>query len=100
MVNEIKFSHKYPKLWGQTSAILMNIYIMGTEELSDNMIVYDTKISDGNYYKLPKGKVIVLYFHGGDGIPFTTIRRYTEMKFKYYQSKLREEFNIRITGDV
>lgn len=96
-MNTIFFSHKYPKLHNQTKANLINIKVLDYNELHKDLIEYDTSYeSDGkkDYYPLPRTKLIQLVFLGNKGIPFCTIRRYTETKYSYYLDQLREEFKI------
>jgi hypothetical protein len=95
-MNRIKFSHNYPKLWNQKEAFLVNIQVIDDNDLSGNcdLIEYDTKISEGNYYPLPKGKKLHLTFIGDKWIPFCTIRRFTEQKAKYYRELKGKYFKI------
>lgn len=97
MGKNIRFSHDYPKLWNQEYALLLNIKKTGVESLSRDLIEYDTKKSDGDYYQLPENcDVIILCFVGDKDIPFTTIRRYTKSKYDYYKSSVGEWFKIKI----
>ena len=91
---KIKFSHDYPKLHGQKKAILLDIKCTDREKLHPDLIEYDTKNCNGDYYELPKGKVIILYFTGEKDIPFCTIRRYTASKYDYYYMIRGETFDI------
>ena len=93
----IKFSHNYPKLHGQEDAVLIKVHIINHNQLSAKLIMYDTDKGDGTYYVLPNTKLIYLLFEGGEGIPFTTIRRYTEGKLKYYQLSIGHLFKIEVT---
>lgn len=95
----IKFSHAYPKLWGQATAVLIAIKDVYGERLPRELIEYDTKTVSGEYYKLPKGRLIQLIFYGDKGIPFCTIRRFTPQKLEYYKGLLKQEFEIIITGE-
>lgn len=104
-MNKIKFSKIYPKLWGQTQAKLIAVEDITIDENTDkDLIEYDTKASDGSYYKLNKGKYIQLIFLGNKNIPFCTIRSkygasapflrdYID-KTEYYKSKIGEMFDI------
>jgi hypothetical protein len=91
---EIKFSHIYPKLHGQTSAQLVSVNVIDRKDMSPELIEYDTKF-DGGYYPLPAGIYLILLFHGNLSIPFTTIRRWTEEKQKYYWGSIGKIFNIK-----
>ena len=46
--------------------------------------------------KLPKGKLIQLFFIGNECIPFCTIRSYTPEKFLYYHGWLHTTFKIEV----
>lgn len=95
----IKFSHDYEKLppnWINTKARLMGAAITETDKLPPAFIYYDTKIAGKNeYYQLPKGKVIVLLFKHEFGAVFTTIRRWTDEKWHYYQESILEQFEMK-----
>ena len=54
-MNQIKFSKEYPKLWGQTTAILLAIKFIEPKDfpLNQDLLDYDTKAIDGSYYPLP-----------------------------------------------
>jgi hypothetical protein len=95
-MNKIKFSSDYPKLWGQKSAILLNVLLIEKNEfpLDKDLVEYDTKNCDGTYYPLPKNKYIQLVFLGNKRIPFCTIRRFTEEKYKYYFYNQKTDFEI------
>lgn len=90
----ISFSHRYPKLHRQESARLLSIELRDRCELSDIFIEYDT-VFDGGHYPLPAGRYMVMVFLGNELIPFTTVRRWTEEKFRYYKSGVGLIFNIR-----
>ena len=97
----IKFSSDYPKLHGQTSAILIAVKpIRIDKDTPKELIEYDTKKSDGTYYNLKTGNYIQLIFIGNLGIPFCTIRskrnRYAEDKEAYYSQFIGENFTIEI----
>lgn len=96
-MNKIKFSHDYPKLWGQETAYLINVRIIESEYITKSLIEYDTKNSKGEYYKLPKGRLIQLTFMGNESIPFCTIRRYTPEKLLYYLDLINTTFKIEIS---
>lgn len=95
----IKFSHDYEKLpvnWINTKAILMGAAITEKDKLLPAFVYYDTKIAGTNeYYQLPNGKIIVLFFKHETGAIFTTIRRWSEEKWKYYQEVILEQFEMK-----
>ena len=93
----IRFSHKYPKLWGQSTAELMRVNLLA--DINPTLLEYDTNWADGEYYELPKGKVIQLIFLGDLGIPFCTIRRYTDEKWKYYCGCVGDTFKIELKSN-
>ena len=96
MINKIKFSHNYPKLWNQSNAVLVAIRTIDAQAVSINkdLIEYDTKHEEG-YYELPKtGRLIQLIFVGNKEIPFCTLRSYTPEKYIFYQKTINECFNI------
>jgi len=94
---KLKFSKRYAKLWGQEAAELIYMRILDSENIDSDLLEYDTKTLDGTYYKLPKGRLIQLFFIGDKGIPFCTIRRYTPEKYKYYGKNVGEIFEIERT---
>lgn len=92
---KIKFSHDYPKLWGQKWAQLLAVRIIDAASVGPDLVDYDTITSNGEYYELPKtGKLIQLVFLGDKGIPFCTLRRYTPEKLHYYVNAVSKGFNI------
>lgn len=94
-MNEIKFSHNYPKLWNQKTGLLLRVTIRDRErDMSKSLIEYDTKYAEGKYYELKKGKYLHLVFLGNEGIPFSTIRRWTPDKEKYYLGLVGQELKI------
>lgn len=95
-MNQIKFSHNYPKLHNQNKATLLDVRIISYYHLHSDLIEYDTKNSKGEYYPLPKTNLIHLTFIGNKLIPFCTLRRHTTQKFSYYKNKIGEEFIINL----
>jgi len=97
-VNVIKFSHEYPKLWGQKEAMLIDIKFISKNDfpLSQELLDYDTKTSEGEYYPLPRDNYLQLIFLGDKRIPFCTIRRQTPQKENYYHEQLNQVFKIEI----
>lgn len=98
-MNKINFNHSYEKLnvCGD-KAWLLQILRIHYNELSKDMKMYDTKwygINTVGYYTIPKTDLILLIFQSIDTHSiFTTIRRWTPNKFKYYKSKEGEIFEI------
>lgn len=98
-MKKIKFSHMYSKLPENCGrARLIQIFMVErSEKLSKEFLEYDTKYYDGfedQFYKLPKGKVLILLFLAVDGTLFTTIRRWTPNKETYYNNCIGMEFKI------
>ena len=93
-MSRIKFSHNYPKLWNQKEAVLINVQVIDDNDLTEDLVEYDTKIKEGVYYPLPKGKKLHLTFIGDKWIPFCTIRRFTEQKAEYYRDLKGKCFKI------
>ena len=102
---QIKFSHRYPKLHNQKSAQLLQVALCDRSELSEKFIEYDTVYESEpaigvcsesvvGHYPLPNGRYMVLLFQGNEHIPFTTVRRFTEEKFRYYNSSIGKLFDI------
>jgi hypothetical protein len=124
--SNIRFSHNYPKLWGQKTAMLIEVRIVQKENLSPLLVEYDTYWNDNlqnkwensmeicsttvqkinlkpncyGYYPLPKGTLLQLIFLGDKGIPFCTLRRHTPQKERYYQSRVGFMFDISIIQDA
>jgi len=101
---KIKFSHRYTKLAIQTEcATLIQVFIIDSSELTKEFIEYDTfygvKEGKPQFYELPKGKLLVLLFQENDNdYLFTTIRRWTPQKEKYYKSMQGNIFEIVLTS--
>ncbi len=96
---KIDFSGDYPKLHGQTTAELLAVLpIRIDKDTPKELFEYDTKKSDGTYYKLKTGDYIQLVFVGNLGIPFCTIRtkrnKYSEDKEAYYKKHIGETFDL------
>lgn len=102
-MNKIKFSHRYNKLFYSETftgfskmAMLIEVLTVNLENLSRQFISYDT---DGLYQLPKKGEYLMLIFTKDEGANiFTTLRRKTEVKEKYYRSKIGEYFKLEIVG--
>jgi hypothetical protein len=90
---QISFSHNYPKLHGQKQATLLVIEKCILSKLTDEFIEYDTAY-DGGHYHLAPGTYILLVFLGEKHIPFTTMRPFTEEKYRYYEAGIGKIFTI------
>jgi hypothetical protein len=99
----IKFSHKYPKIMTEQNTVcdmakLIEVININLENLSEHFLKYDT--ADG-LFKLPKkGEYMMLIFLKDGDTPndnlFTTLRRRTPDKEKYYRSSIGTWFDIEI----
>lgn len=92
MINGIRFSHDYEKLNGEEDAELKYIDVLELSDQTKGFIDYDTQ---NGTFKLPKsGAYILLLFAGGNGTFFTTLRRFTPSKWRYYREAVGLFFNI------
>lgn len=103
---KIKFSHRYdklPQIYLETDVIaeLLQVLKIDYNELSEPMMDDDTKYCEDRqlkHYPLPKGELILLVFRSSMGYRmFTTIRRFTPEKYKYYKSLEGKELEISMT---
>lgn len=105
----IKFSHEYDKLpIADLSACLLDVLVIDRKELHESFIEYDTRYLEWVYvghiripkvknYPLPSGKVLVLLLLSKNQKRlFTTIRRWTPEKEKYYRNLRGQEVKIEI----
>ena len=97
-MKKIKFSHEYHKMpaYESPSRLIQTIEI-DRADLSHQFVDYDTLRMDGEMYKLPKGKLIIILLLTESDELWTTIRRYTPSKWDYYHSCIGEWFEIVIT---
>lgn len=104
-MNKIKFSsdyHKLPFNSNGTQAKLIGISTANVKYLKQALpqfINYDTRkrCKGTEHYDLNFEVCIVLTFiHINSGLPFTTIRRYTDSKYKYYKDMEWKTFEIEI----
>ena len=96
----IKFSHQYGKLYYAGTpckfATLLIVLVVQLETLHKSFTDYDT---DKGLFKLPaKGDYLMLIFQKNKHHPnlFTTLRRHTPEKYKYYSALTGQLFNIKI----
>lgn len=84
-MKSIKFSHTYSKFPQNPSpSTLLEVFVVD-DDLYQGFIDYDTQIDGGGKYNLPRGKKLVLLLQNRDGILWTTIRRCTSCKLRYYR---------------
>jgi len=101
---KIKFSHDYLKMpeylpiWNRT--ILCLVHKVHYKDLPSEFIDYDTAYpKDGilENYKLPKTELLILVLlTPSEGQLWTTIRRWTPEKEKYYRSLIGEDIDIEV----
>jgi hypothetical protein len=97
-LKRIKFSHDYYKLprdWEGTEAVLLGVnLIIDVDNLPVAFIAYDTKFrNEEGMYKLFHGSgLLLLFWHLNTCNLFTTIRRYTLQKSRYYNGSIGETF--------
>jgi hypothetical protein len=100
-MKQIRFSHDYCKLppfWQGTSAVLLEASHVPKDWLKGcpKFVEYDTEFRDEEgRYPLPDTDLIILFlFHSPSRRVFTTIRRCTPEKLRYYEESLLEEFAL------
>jgi hypothetical protein len=103
-MNQIKFSHDYFKFAGLQHATaiehkLLHVFVENTSNFGKDFIDYDTTFyndatQEKGKYELPKGKVLVLFFFAGYDDVFTTVRRWTPEKEKYYKNAVGQMFKV------
>jgi hypothetical protein len=99
----IKFSHRYPKLHGQKSARLLCVELRNRAELNEEFVEYDTVYENDpatDHYCLTNGRYMVLVFLGNKLIPFTTVRRWTAEKERYYKNAIGGMFEIEYVEEM
>lgn len=96
MSSVIKFSNRYTKMPDNPSpSTLLEVFVVD-DDLSDGFVEYDTRILNGGKYKLPKGQKLVLLLQNTNGVLWTTIRRCTPYKLRYYREIRGSDVNIKI----
>lgn len=104
---KIKFSHNYPKLHGQTSAVLLAVReLYFPKDSNHELLEYDTSYPSPHgidFYPLPAGPYLQLIFVGNKHIPFCTIRPkyggFRKNKKGYYEGQIGKAFSIVIIED-
>ncbi|MBE7413393.1 MAG: hypothetical protein HS129_15255 [Leptospiraceae bacterium] len=113
-MNKIKFSHTYMKLFEYDEipvkeAQLLEVLNIELEKLSGYFITYDTIFWDEgemhpDLYPLPeKGDYLLLIFEkisAPNRDIFTTLRRYTQEKEKYYRDSIGKVFDVVIQKGI
>lgn len=102
-MNKLKFSHDYTKLppnWEGTQAMLIGVqYISDMERFKrrlPQLIRADTEFrgENGSYELNFKEGILLTFFHLSSARFFTTIRRFTETKYEYYEGEQQEMFEL------
>lgn len=100
--NQIFFSHDYeklPKLWENSDAILISVCEIDKNILDNNPSFkdYDTKFRDleGQYILNFQLGITLLFYHPESNMVFTTIRKYSNEKFRYYYDLIGEPFVLK-----
>jgi hypothetical protein len=104
MYNKIKFSKEYRKLPPDANgrlARLLFVHKIKLENQSEWFVKYDTESIDGSHYELPKkGDYLFLLYELTDGTMFTTMRRWTVEKEKYYRSLEGQFLEVVVTNGL
>ena len=108
----IKFSYPYDKMpAGYYLSKLLDVIPVKLEDLSPEFLKYDTRINGEEFYKLPaKGDYMILMLrstatsHNNGELNeasqlWTTIRRRTPEKEKYYRGLIGKVLECKITQD-
>ena len=93
-MRNIRFSFVYNKMPADFSVSrLLEVFVVDRDDLHEGFVDYDVSHGiNGEKYPLPKGKLIVLLLQTmDDKLLWTTIRRCTPSKLKYY-SGIRGSF--------
>ena len=104
-MKKVKFSHWYFKFpqFRLDETYLLGVSICNLEDLPEYFIDYDTKYVkglSGGFYPLPeKGKYMILFFFSGSDELWTTIRRWTPRKEKYYKSLIGQRVEIEVLNE-
>lgn len=97
-MKKIKFSQYYRKmkvLGSDMKATLLDVMEVSLEDLSEPLLSYDTNNFE---YKLPKkGKYLMLFLQGANGLMITLRSAYPQTKVDYYKNSIGEVFEIELT---
>ena len=105
-MNTIKFSFRYKKMPHGVEFCdtwIMSVKVLDYADLTDEEIKMDTETVDGEFYVLPKTKLIWIDLFT-DCLPtatkWQTIRRWTPEKERYYRSIVGQEVKIVIEDEL
>lgn len=103
-MQSIKFSHEYFKMPSgikSRKTYLLGVTVIHYSQLPSGFIFYDTLFSKDNktmeHYPLPKTQLIILtLFTDSELSPkvWTTLRRFTQQKYDYYNNLIGKEIKI------
>lgn len=99
MSRVVKFSHRYLKMPRDYQAsTLVDVFTLDARLLSESFIEYDATKFDGGLYILPRnGKVLVLMLLTSINKElWTTVRRHTPDKEKYYRGLIGQMVECKI----
>lgn len=107
MKPKIKFIHDYYKIPAKfrgTNTYILGLQVCELRDLPDAFIFWDTRYGNKNYI-LPKGKLMIItLFTYNEGAAlsqlWTTIRRWTSKKEKYYRGLIGKEVEIIIEKEL
>ena len=106
MKNKIKFKYPFQKLYGQTTATLLDVETVTKKMLDADMLAMDIQYYTMVEHKglgpqmechqatIPNGLLLCLTFKGNKRIAFTTLRRAKGKSFEKYSSQRKQEFAI------
>ena len=106
MTNKIKFNERYEKLSGidnHSMVVLLQVIEIDKRQLSESFIEYDTMYLDDDLmcknYEIKNSKLLLLIFMAGNGMAFTTLRKYTPTKLDYYRKLENEEMELVVLSE-
>jgi hypothetical protein len=95
----IKFSHYYKKMpLVLNPTFIKDIALIDYTDLTPEEIKLDTETRDGQFYPLPKTKLIWIKLWT-EGHEWGTLRRYTPDKYEYYSNLVGEEVHIEVVRE-
>lgn len=95
----INFSHRYKKMPEKINPTFLNaVDVAHYQELEEDFIKYDTETIDGSFYPFSKTKLLILRLWT-EGEEWTTVRRWTSDKERYYRSLVGQQVRISINKE-
>ena len=109
-MRSIKFSHMYVKIphnvTNNSVVKLIEVFNSRFEDLHESFIEYDARTVKGDMYPLPKSGNCLILLLLDDGLAFdqgglfTTVRRSTPEKERYYKGLCGKELIVKVEGSV